>query len=92
VKSSQFIDSSVPSTYSMVDVSCDPSGVFVIAAQVAERAASQVVETFGGNGYSTAYPAEKLYLDARIGQIYEGRSNILLRTIARHVFETVALA
>jgi alkylation response protein AidB-like acyl-CoA dehydrogenase len=52
-------------------------------AQVAERTASQAVQTFGGNGYSTAYPAEKFYRDAVIGQIYEGTSNILLRTIAR---------
>jgi alkylation response protein AidB-like acyl-CoA dehydrogenase len=58
-------------------------------AQVAERAASQAVQTFGGNGYSTAYPVEKFYRDALIGQIYEGTSNILLRTIARNIFESV---
>lgn len=58
-------------------------------SQVAERAASQAVQTFGGNGYSTAYPVEKFYRDALIGQIYEGTSNILLRTIARHVLDQV---
>ncbi|CCH32766.1 acyl-CoA dehydrogenase family protein [Actinosynnema sp. NPDC047251] len=52
------------------------------ASQVAGRAASQAVQTFGGNGFSTAYPVEKFYRDAMIGQIYEGTSNILLRTIA----------
>ncbi|MGN9809494.1 acyl-CoA dehydrogenase family protein [Micromonospora sp. BQ11] len=57
------------------------------ASQVAERAASQAVQTLGGNGYSTAYPVEKFYRDAMIGQIYEGTSNILLRTISRSVFE-----
>ncbi|MFD9907146.1 acyl-CoA dehydrogenase family protein [Streptomyces sp. NPDC059063] len=56
-----------------------------VAAQVAERAASQAVQTFGGNGYSTAHPVEKFHRDALIGQIYEGTSNILLRTIARTV-------
>jgi alkylation response protein AidB-like acyl-CoA dehydrogenase len=56
-------------------------------SQVAERAASQAVQTFGGNGYSTAYPVEKFYRDSVIGQIYEGTSNILLRTIARDLFE-----
>jgi alkylation response protein AidB-like acyl-CoA dehydrogenase len=61
------------------------------AAQVAERAASQAVQTFGGNGYSTAYPVEKFYRDALIGQIYEGTSNILLRTIARTVLENAPL-
>lgn len=57
------------------------------ASQVAERAASQAVQTFGGNGFSTAYPVEKFYRDAVIGQIYEGTSNILLRTVARQVLD-----
>ncbi|MBM0274308.1 acyl-CoA dehydrogenase family protein [Micromonospora tarensis] len=59
-----------------------------LASQVATRAASQAVQTFGGNGFSTAYPVEKFYRDAVIGQIYEGTSNILLRTIASQMFET----
>ncbi|WP_322770092.1 acyl-CoA dehydrogenase family protein, partial [Frankia sp. Cr1] len=58
------------------------------ASQVAERAASQAVQTFGGNGFSNAYPVEKFYRDAMIGQIYEGTSNILLRTVASQVFNT----
>ncbi|MEV5376759.1 acyl-CoA dehydrogenase family protein [Streptomyces nondiastaticus] len=58
------------------------------ASQVAERAAAQAVRTFGGNGFSTAYPVEKFYRDAMIGQIYEGTSNILLRTIAGRMLET----
>jgi alkylation response protein AidB-like acyl-CoA dehydrogenase len=58
------------------------------ASQVAERAASQAVKTFGGNGFSNAYPVEKLYRDAVIGQIYEGTSNILLRTIAGQLLDT----
>jgi alkylation response protein AidB-like acyl-CoA dehydrogenase len=52
------------------------------ASHVAERAASQALQTFGGNGFSTAYPVAKFYRDAMIGQIYEGTSNILLRTVA----------
>lgn len=58
------------------------------ASQVAARAASQAVQTFGGNGFSNAYPVEKFYRDAMIGQIYEGTSNILLRTIASQLFES----
>lgn len=57
------------------------------ASKVAERATSQAVQTFGGNGFSTAYPVEKFYRDAVIGQIYEGTSNILLRTVARQVLD-----
>ncbi|RKN45515.1 acyl-CoA dehydrogenase [Micromonospora endolithica] len=52
-----------------------------LASEVAERAASQAVETLGGNGFTTAHPVEKLYRDAKVGKIYEGTSNIQFRTI-----------
>jgi butyryl-CoA dehydrogenase/short/branched chain acyl-CoA dehydrogenase len=55
------------------------------ASQVAERAASQCVEVFGGNGFVRDYPAEKYYRDAKIGKIYEGTSNMQLATIAKQV-------
>ena len=54
----------------------------LVASDVAERAASQAVETLGGLGFTTRAPAEKFYRDAKIGKIYEGTSNIQLRTIA----------
>lgn len=54
----------------------------LLAAEVAEHSASQAVETLGGNGYTDSYPVEKLYRDAKIGKIYEGTSNMQLRTIA----------
>lgn len=57
------------------------------ASQVAERAASQAIETFGGNGFSKEYPVEKFYRDAKIGKIYEGTSNIQLRSIASTIFQ-----
>ncbi|RJO70061.1 acyl-CoA dehydrogenase [Nocardia panacis] len=53
------------------------------ASQVAERAASRAVEVLGGNGFTREYPAERLFRDAKAGKIYEGTSNILLRSIAR---------
>ncbi|MCA1272492.1 acyl-CoA dehydrogenase family protein [Streptomyces rubiginosohelvolus] len=53
-----------------------------VASEVAERAASVAVETLGGNGYTDAYPVERFYRDAKAGKIYEGTSNVLLRTIA----------
>lgn len=55
----------------------------LFASQVAERTASQVVELFGGYGFTTEYPAEKYYRDAKIGKIYEGTSNMQLQTIAK---------
>ena len=53
--------------------------------EVAERTASMAVNLFGGNGFVKEYPVEKLYRDAKIGQIYEGTSNMQLGTIAKGV-------
>jgi alkylation response protein AidB-like acyl-CoA dehydrogenase len=41
------------------------------------------VNLFGGYGFVKDYPVEKLYRDAKIGQIYEGTSNMQLSTIAK---------
>ena len=53
-----------------------------VASVVAERAASQAVETLGGAGFAGEHPVEKLYRDAKIGSIYEGTSNVQFKTIA----------
>ena len=55
------------------------------ASEVAERTASLAVNLFGGYGFVRDYPVEKLYRDAKIGQIYEGTSNLQLQTIARQL-------
>jgi acyl-CoA dehydrogenase len=52
------------------------------ASQVAEEVASQALDLLGGNGYLKDFPVEKLYRDAKVGKIYEGTSNMQLRTIA----------
>lgn len=57
------------------------------ASQVAERIASEVIEIFGGYGYTRDYPVEKFYRDAKIGKIYEGTSFMQLETIARAVLK-----
>ena len=55
----------------------------LFSSRVAERIASQCVEFHGGVGFTTEYPAEKLFRDAKIGSIYEGTSNMQLQTIAK---------
>ncbi|HXI90652.1 MAG TPA: acyl-CoA dehydrogenase [Blastocatellia bacterium] len=55
----------------------------LFTSQVAEHVTSQVVELYGGYGYTKDYPAEKYYRDAKIGKIYEGTSNMQLQTIAK---------
>jgi alkylation response protein AidB-like acyl-CoA dehydrogenase len=55
----------------------------LITSEVAERVTSSAINLFGGNGFVKEYPVEKLYRDAKIGQIYEGTSNMQLATIAK---------
>lgn len=55
----------------------------LLASEVAERCASMAVNLFGGYGFTKDYPVEKLYRDAKIGQIYEGTTNMQLTTIAK---------
>jgi alkylation response protein AidB-like acyl-CoA dehydrogenase len=55
------------------------------SSQAAERITSLAVQLFGGYGYVKDYPVEKLYRDAKIGQIYEGTSNMQLQTIAKQL-------
>jgi alkylation response protein AidB-like acyl-CoA dehydrogenase len=57
----------------------------LLSSETAERVASQVVEFYGGYGYTSDYPAEKYYRDAKIGKIYEGTSNMQMATIAKQV-------
>ena len=57
----------------------------LFASETAERAASLAVNLFGGYGFVRDYPVEKLYRDAKIGQIYEGTSNLQLQTIAKQL-------
>ncbi|HEX2343459.1 MAG TPA: acyl-CoA dehydrogenase [Vicinamibacterales bacterium] len=55
------------------------------SSEVAERITSLAVNLFGGNGFVKEYPVEKLYRDQKIGQIYEGTSNLQLQTIAKQI-------
>ncbi len=57
----------------------------LFASETAERSASLAVNLFGGYGFVRDYPVEKLYRDAKIGQIYEGTSNLQLQTIAKQL-------
>jgi len=57
----------------------------IFSSEVAERVTSLCVNLHGGNGFVKEYPVEKLYRDAKIGQIYEGTSNLQLDTIAKQI-------
>jgi len=53
------------------------------SSQIAEQVASLAVNLYGWYGYVRDYPVEKYYRDCKIGQIYEGTSNMQKQTIAR---------
>jgi butyryl-CoA dehydrogenase len=52
---------------------------------VAEKVTSLSVQLYGGNGYTKEYPVEKFWRDSKVGQIYEGTSNMQLATIAKTI-------
>ena len=57
----------------------------LFAADSAMFCATEAVQVFGGMGYSTEYPVEKLFRDAKVLQIYEGTSEIQKSIIAREL-------
>ena len=56
------------------------------AADTAHRVASDAVQVFGGNGFNSEYPVEKLLRDSKIFQIYEGTSQIQRLIIGKEIF------
>ncbi len=59
----------------------------LFASEVANRAAKECVQIFGGNGYVEDYPAERHYRDAKITEIYEGTSEIQRIVIAAQLLK-----
>jgi alkylation response protein AidB-like acyl-CoA dehydrogenase len=57
----------------------------LFASRAAEHVTSKVVEVYGGNGFSREYPVEKYFRDQKVGQIYEGTSNMQLLVIAKQL-------
>jgi butyryl-CoA dehydrogenase/short/branched chain acyl-CoA dehydrogenase len=55
------------------------------SSEAAEHVASLAVNLYGGYGFTKDYPVEKIYRDQKIGQIYEGTSNMQLGTIAKEI-------
>jgi alkylation response protein AidB-like acyl-CoA dehydrogenase len=55
----------------------------LFATEIAEEVCSAAIQTFGGYGYLSDYPVERIYRDVRVSQIYEGTSDIQRLVIAR---------
>ena len=54
----------------------------LFASDIANRAARECVQIFGGYGYLKDFPAERHFRDAKITEIYEGTSEIQRLVIA----------
>jgi butyryl-CoA dehydrogenase len=57
----------------------------LFASDIANKAAREGIQIFGGNGYVTEYPAERHFRDAKITEIYEGTSEIQRLVIANYL-------
>jgi len=59
----------------------------LFASEVAMRATTQAIQVYGGNGYSTEYPVERFFRDAKLCEIGEGTSEIQRMVIARELMK-----
>jgi len=55
----------------------------LFASEMAEKVCSEAIQVFGGYGYVSDFPVERIYRDVRVCQIYEGTSDIQKILIAR---------
>jgi alkylation response protein AidB-like acyl-CoA dehydrogenase len=56
------------------------------ASRAAEFVTSKAIEVYGGYGFTREYPVEKYFRDQKVGQIYEGTTNMQLLVIAKQLF------
>lgn len=59
----------------------------LFASELSTRVAHKAIQIHGGYGYSSEYPVERAYRDARITEIYEGTSEIQRLVIAAWVLK-----
>ena len=66
---------------------CDKEAAMVkyYAAEMAERVTSECLQILGGAGYTTHYPVERYWRDARLTKIFEGTSEIMQRIISDRI-------
>ncbi len=61
----------------------------LFCSELAMRATTKAVQVFGGYGYTTEYPVERMMRDAKVCEIGEGTSEIQRLVIARHILGDV---
>ncbi|MFB6183594.1 MAG: acyl-CoA dehydrogenase family protein [Haloarculaceae archaeon] len=58
-----------------------------VASEAAVEVTNEAVQIHDGYGYTTAFPVERLYRDAKVTTIYEGTSEIQQTIIARELLD-----
>jgi alkylation response protein AidB-like acyl-CoA dehydrogenase len=61
----------------------------VYAAETAMWVTTKAIQIHGGYGYTTDYPVERYFRDAKITEIYEGTSEIQRIVISREVLKEI---
>lgn len=79
MKSAWAADNNLPTATALASIAKCYGG------DVANKCATDAVQIFGGAGFNTEYPVEKLMRDAKIYQIYEGTAQIQRLIISRHL-------
>jgi alkylation response protein AidB-like acyl-CoA dehydrogenase len=64
------------------DVDLKAAMVKYLASEMAERVTSEGIQIHGGAGYTTDFPLERYWRDARLTKIFEGTSEIMQRIIS----------
>ena len=57
------------------------------ASEVSREVANEGIQIHGGYGYTTDFPVERFYRDAKLNEIYEGTSEVLRNTIGDQVLD-----
>jgi len=71
----------------------DMQGAMVkfMASEMSERVTSEALQIHGGAGYTTDFPIERYWRDARLTKIFEGTSEIMQRIISDSLLPPSAL-
>ena len=68
----------------------DAAAAILNASEAATRVAGQAIQALGGNGYTTEYPAARLWRDAKLYEIGAGTNEIRRMLIGRELFEATS--
>jgi alkylation response protein AidB-like acyl-CoA dehydrogenase len=62
-----------------------------LASEMSERVTSEALQIHGGAGYTTDFPIERYWRDARLTKIFEGTSEIMQRIISDNLLPPSSL-